>query len=167
MNEFENMLRSVEPVDGKTDVMQIMFLAGQQSATQTSFTVSSKGRATGWKLATGILAIACLVLVFAQFENLGSDTANRIASSSGENIDIDSNIGEPKNIEFASELSDTTDFLLEANLDNPASLKSFGLRFRQLHSIADFALAGGEPIEREAVTTPLLYRRLVERNEPF
>jgi len=78
MNEFEKLLGTIEPATGKSSPMQIMYRAGQQSAqtglleptvnaTQKRRSATS-GAVVFWKIATGVMTAACLLLTVNLFQ---------------------------------------------------------------------------------------------------
>lgn len=122
MNEFEQQLGSILPAPGKSDPMQIMFLAGQQSTTPAN-------RAGWWKLTSAILTVVCLSLTtylfLPQQETVGPNVA-------------ENNSPEEVRPELANPIVESPRFeerRIEPTLQNPESWRPLGPRARQLETV--------------------------------
>lgn len=153
MNEFEKQLGSIDPSQGKSDPMQIMFLAGQQSIDQPT------AGAGGWKIFSGILSIACVLLTAGLITLMQSKTPNAIAKESGTPKEVQASDDLPVETPPPQLVSTTPD----TRLQNPESWRSLGPRIRQLQAVTqdDFSFEDSSSGNR---LTPFTFRRQRTRN---
>ena len=170
MNEFEKKLRSLEPAQGKTDVMQIMFRAGQQLAPTslpTNINNSSQFNdgAGGWRIATGLMTAACLVLAICLANTMREGKNDDPVAKSNSKSEVSENdaVGSPN-------LGTQIDFVhLEPRLGDPASWSSLGHRANRLkrHTVQDFLksdLRDDVVIDEQLPVTPFTFRRTKIKN---
>jgi hypothetical protein len=163
MNEFEKLLASVEPAESKADPMQIMFLAGQQSAPSTQ----SSG-AGHWKLATGFLTAACVALIaclaFYPADRNDNNLASQPEKPTPANEDSGSQITKQNApLELVSDVQPNRFPIREASLDDPESWNSVGPRLQQLRSVTRGNLQTGQRGEVDSLS-PFAYQRASSPN---
>lgn len=152
MNEFEQQLGSIVPAQGKSDPMQIMFLAGQQST-------ATQNGAGWWKLVSTTLAAACIVLSSCLFfEHWQNTTPTNIAKTESEKID---KAAPPLNA-FVESQTFSSD-RVEPTLQNPESWGPLGPRVRQLEAITSNQDLNEVETSGNS-TSPFAFHR--ERNNP-
>ena len=173
MNEFERQLSSIEPATGRSDVMQIMYLAGQQSVQGIATPASGSGGSSQpgansfWKFATGVMTAACLVLASSLFW-VGEDaTENSVADSGSTETGttaVEDASASPEIKQSEIEIAEFEAYQdLSPNLDDPKTWASLGPRVRQLRQVTNqgsgIGIAGSHGSDGAAPLTPFAFDR--------
>jgi len=189
MNEFEKLLGTIEPATGKSSPMQIMYRAGQQSAqtglleptvnaTQKRRSATS-GAVVFWKIATGVMTAACLLLTVNLFQldkgdqKMAAETSNS-ETQSALSDDHDSKLAVVKDDgQNDIEKKEQTYFVVAKPAKKPPlGLSRLGPHARQSRPFSDRLLSDGRSEAVAPMTTnpfrptPLIYRRFQRKTVP-
>ena len=187
MNEFEKLLGTIEPATGKSSPMQIMYRAGQQSsqtglleptvnATEKRRSVTS-GAVVFWKIATGVMTAACLLLTVNLFQ---MDKGDQKAAAKTSNSETQSALSDDHDSKLTVvdgqndiEKKEQTYFVVAKPAKKPPlGLSRLGPHARQSRPFSDRLLSDGHSEAVAPMTTnpfrptPLIYGRFQRKTVP-